>query len=93
MPYVDNATRQLLDSSLDAVACRIAKMLSARPGDMNYAISALIKKVYGTNLRYADYNEIIGVLEDAKLEFYRRRVGPYEDKKILEHGDLYIDKP
>lgn len=93
MPYVDNATRQLLEPGLEAVACRIAKMQSARPGDMNYAISALIKKVYGTKLRYADYNEIIGVLEDAKLEFYRSRVAPYEDKKILEHGDIYIDKP
>ena len=93
MPYVDNATRQLLDSSLDAVACRIAKMLSARPGDMNYTISMLIKKVYGEKLRYADYNEIIVVLEDAKLEFYRRRVGPYEDRKLQENGDLYLDKP
>jgi hypothetical protein len=93
MPYVDTATRQLLDTSLEAVACRIAKMASARPGDMNYAISALIKKVYGTKLKYADYNEIIGVLEDAKLEFYRSRVAPYEDKKKIENGDLYLDKP
>lgn len=93
MPYVDNATRQLLDSALEAVACRIAKIHTARPGDMNYAISALIKKVYGSKLRYADYNEIIGVLEDAKLEFYRSRVAAYEDKKILENGPLYLDKP
>lgn len=93
MPYIDNATRQLLDPSLDGVACRIAKIVSARPGDMNYAISALIRKVYGEKLKYHEINEIIGVLECAKEEFYRRRAGPYEDKKILDNGDLYLDKP
>ncbi len=93
MPYIDNATRQLLDPGLEAVACRIAKIVSSRPGDMNYAVSALIKKVYGEKLKYHEYNEIIGFLEDVKLEFYRRRVGPYEDKKIVENGDLYVDKP
>lgn len=93
MPYVDNATRQLLDSSLEAVACRIAKIHTSRPGDMNYAISALIRKVYGEKLKYHEYNEIIGFLECCKEEFYRARVAPYEEKKILQHGDLYIDKP
>ena len=93
MPYVDNATRQLLEPGLEAVACRIAKIVYTRPGDMNYAISMLIKKVYGEKLKYHECAEVISTLECVKLEFYRRRVAPYEDKKILENGDLYIDKP
>jgi hypothetical protein len=31
---------------------------------------------------------ITGVLENIKQEFYRRVASPYEDKKILENGDI-----
>lgn len=34
-------------------------------------------------------NSGIGALEAAKLEFYRRVVAPYEDKKIFDNGDVY----
>ena len=37
---------------------------------------------------YADYAEVLAALEAAKLEFYRRHVAPYEDKKIKENGDV-----
>jgi hypothetical protein len=38
--------------------------------------------------RYRDYHAVIGALEAAKLEFYRRQVAPYEDGKIAENGDV-----
>jgi hypothetical protein len=38
--------------------------------------------------KYFNYNRAIGVLECIKLEFYRRMVGPYEDIKIKEAGDV-----
>ena len=34
-------------------------------------------------------NAIIGALECAKLELYRRVAAPYEDDKIIENGDVY----
>ena len=37
---------------------------------------------------YQAINDIIGALESAKLEFYRRPVAIYEDKKIIENGDI-----
>ena len=37
---------------------------------------------------YADYRDFIGELEMAKLEIYRRKIAPYEDKKIIENGDV-----
>jgi hypothetical protein len=40
-------------------------------------------------LNYSDYNEIIGVLECAKMEFYRRLAAPYEDSKIIVNGDVF----
>ena len=38
--------------------------------------------------RYAVYNELIGALECAKLELYRKRVAPYEEEKIAENGEV-----
>ncbi len=37
----------------------------------------------------ADFNALIGVLESAKLELYRRMIAPYEDVKMKENGDCY----
>jgi hypothetical protein len=37
----------------------------------------------------ASADEVVGVLECAKLEIYRRIAAPYEDKKIVENGDVY----
>jgi hypothetical protein len=31
---------------------------------------------------------VLGAMEAAKLEFYRRIVSPYEDEKIALHGDV-----
>jgi len=40
-------------------------------------------------IRYANINEVIGVLECAKLELYRRIAVPYEDVKKEQSGDVY----
>ena len=40
-------------------------------------------------LNYQTCNDVMGALEGAKAEFYRRVVGPYEDQKIEENGDVY----
>jgi hypothetical protein len=34
-------------------------------------------------------NEIVGALECCKQEFIRRKLNPYEDKKIKENSDVY----
>lgn len=60
------------------------------PGDLNFFISTLVNwyiNEHGKN--YSTLNEVIGVLECAKLELYRRVVAPYEDTKIQENGDVY----
>jgi hypothetical protein len=59
-------------------------------GDLNYVISKICKRYMQMKepTNYSLLNEIIGVLESAKLEFYRRVMVPYEDVKINEHGDI-----
>lgn len=59
-------------------------------GELNYAISRLCDlylEDYGED--YRNINAVIGALECAKLEFYRRIAAPYEDTKLAENGDVY----
>ena len=70
----------------------ILEILSNRietEGDLNYTITRLchlfLKK---KGEKYSVYNTIIGALECAKLELYRRKIAKYEAKKIEENGDL-----
>lgn len=60
-------------------------------GELNYMITQLCDDFIGgyPNLRYEKLNAIVGVLECAKQEFYRRIIAPYEDHKRLENGEAY----
>lgn len=59
-------------------------------GELNYAFTELIiKYIERKGLSYQTINDIVGALEGAKMEFYRRVAAPYEDKKIKENGDVY----
>lgn len=64
--------------------------LPTDPGELNYVLTHTCNaylEMTGTN--YSQINEVIGALECAKLEFYRRIAVPYEDKKLIENGDVY----
>lgn len=81
MPYIKKANRAWIDTE-------VAEPSDA--GELNYFITkACLKFLKKTDERYSDYNTIVGVLESAKLEFYRRAVASYEDEKIKENGDLF----
>ena len=57
---------------------------------MNYAFTLLaIEYIERHGRCYASINDVMGALEGAKLEFYRRVVAPYEDLKIIMNGDVY----
>lgn len=60
------------------------------PGELNFAISYLMMEYWQRGPQdYRTINDIIGALEGAKLEFYRRVAVPYEEQKIKENGDIY----
>ena len=91
MPYIDKEARDKFEEDLNYLSQNILSV-----GDMNYCISTLISnfledidKVEG-KVGYYHYNQLIGVLECAKLELYRRLVTPYEDIKITDNGDVYF---
>lgn len=81
MPYIKQDRRKYIDNNDDS---------PRNPGELNYKITMLINEYLEINgTKYQSFNDIIGALEGAKLELYRRLVGKYEDSKIKENGDVY----
>ena len=56
-------------------------------GDINYTFSRILGGVMG-DVSYPKIAVITGVLENIKQEYYRRVAEGYEDKKMLENGDI-----
>src|SRR4029077_9577346 len=82
MPYIDQISK-------DKIKAGILPML---PGELNYDISTYIDNyISRKGLSYTVINEVIGVLECAKLELYRRVAVPYEEKKRSENGEVYVN--
>jgi len=85
MPYIKKEDREIYEEMLEEAKSQGI----ANAGDLNYLITMLCKQ-YAAECGecYRTYNEVIGVLECAKQEYYRRRVAPYEDTKIKSNGDV-----
>lgn len=59
-------------------------------GELNFKFTMLIQKyIKAKGECYQTYNDVLGALMGCMLELYRRRVSNYEDKKIVENGDVY----
>jgi hypothetical protein len=91
MPYIKEEKREELDPCIDnLIKCLDPEkdlIISNILGDINYTFSRILGGLMGT----PSYNKIAmitGVLENIKQEFYRRVAESYEDKKILENGDI-----
>lgn len=80
MPYIEEKRRkQIRDGDTIDTA-----------GELNFVFTEKIVEYltdHGTS--YQTINDIIGVLENCKLELYRRVIAPYEDEKIKKNGDVY----
>ncbi len=87
LPYIKPENRKKYDTVLKELVS-ILKTLPPEEvdGELNYVVTKILKGVYP--LRYYHINKAIGVLECAKLEFYRRVAASYEDIKIKESGDV-----
>lgn len=89
MPYIKKEYREELDNLIDDFANKVIELNKdkgqTRDGLLNYSITRLLNKVYA-DARYHDFNELIGMLECCKLEYYRKYLSPYEDEKELENG-------
>lgn len=91
MPYIDQEDRKKYDTQVDQLVkalkdSRLRGRWHAK--DLNYIISSLMWKLWGTKPNYSTVNDLIGALECAKIEFYRRRVVTYESGALGRNGDL-----
>jgi len=69
MPYIDKKQRP-----------KVWEGILKNAGDLNYSLHQTINEYFEQNNRnYQTMNDVIGVLECAKMELYRRMVAEYED--------------
>lgn len=95
MPYITQDKRKQIIEESDVfgdgeIFHHVVMEHIDKPGELNYAITVMmINYLNRKGVSYTNMNEVIGVLECAKLELYRRMTAPYEDTKIDENGDVY----
>lgn len=77
-PYISRQVRSLIDQDREPVV----------PGELAYTIWKALMKYKEGKESYTVYAEMMGVLETVKLELQRRYIGPYEQKKLEENGDV-----
>lgn len=81
MPYIKQSDR----GPLTPAAIREPET----PGELNYQITVIVQRYFYNNGRnYQAINDVLGALDGASKEFYRRIAAPYEDTKIKQNGDV-----
>jgi hypothetical protein len=90
MPYIKQEDRKKFDGHIEDIVDALSDhgFAQATPGNVNYVISNIIWKLFKQNRSYTHGNNLIGVLECVKQEYYRRQLAEYEDEKIKENGDI-----
>jgi hypothetical protein len=59
------------------------------PGELSFQVTLLLTRYLRHHgVEYRSLNDVLGVLEGAKQELYRRLVAPYEDFKMDAYGDV-----
>lgn len=88
MPYIKKEKRAEIDNHLEHLLVDISKS-DYCAGDLNYVFTKIIIEYFDKKGNYQSINDIVGALEGAKIEFYRRKAASYEDLKISENSDVY----
>lgn len=86
MPYIKQEKRKDFDKAINLLIQELEKDKDNVEGNLNYIFTKLILGTKPSN--YKQFNRVIGALECCKLEMYRKKIGPYEDVKIKENGDV-----
>lgn len=91
MPYIVQEKRDELDPIIDRLHHALVSLEADdennnMEGNMNYLITRLLRKVYGTS--YAEINAAMGMLTCVQAEHYRTQAAWYEDQKKFENGDV-----
>lgn len=81
MPYIKAERRSAID---------VLGETPANKGELTYAFYVLALRYLRLRGKSFDVlGDIVAALEQAKDEFQRRVIHPYEDQKIQENGDVF----
>ena len=82
MPYIKQDRRDVLDQIVDAMDVANVKA----DGDLNYILFAFCKRYVSPS--YNNYKNFCGEIYQCATEIERKLLGPYEDEKIRNNGDV-----
>ena len=95
MPYIKKEDRKIYDSDIESLIEKLNAyndpLMPFRipSGDVVYILYKLLTKVYGfKNSNFEIKHKALGILESAKLEYYRKVMAPYENQKEKENGEI-----
>ena len=96
MPYIVSTKRAVLDKTISTLHHQLVELeldhaTNNFEGNLNYTITKLLSLCYSSP-SYRELNDVVGVLECIKLEYYRKVGAPYEDNKEFENGPVH-NKP
>ena len=86
MPYILQERRKEINPSLNPLIEKLINMGSVS-GDVKYVFMRMLIKLYWQN--HDAMNIADGICSGTQGEYRRRLFDPYEDKKILENGDIF----
>jgi hypothetical protein len=87
MPYIKQADRPEVDALIEPILKHFQSLpMEEQDGALNYSVTKIIKNLYPK--KYFHMNRALGVLSAIAHELYRHVIGPYEDEKITENGDV-----
>lgn len=87
MPYINPDQRPEVDKLIDPFISYLSSLpMEDQDGVINYAVTRIIKHIYPK--KYFHFNRALGVLTAITEELYRKIIGPYEEEKITENGDV-----
>ena len=83
MPYIKQEKRPIMDH----IVRKMWELEVKVNGDLNYILFAFCKRHIKPS--YNNYKNFCGELRQCATEIERRILGPYEDLKIKENGDVF----
>ena len=89
MPYIERIRRPHYDQWLEELIEELAHR-DFNPGDVTYVVYRIVLEWFNHARKYSTICSIRGMLTGVLSEFDRREAFFYEDKKIVENGDVKL---
>jgi hypothetical protein len=87
MPYICSSDREEFDKLIKPLA-QLLWNRSVQTGELNYVVTQLLWTLWEMAPSYTFGSKLKAGVSGALVEFDRRKIGPYEDTKIDQFGDV-----